>query len=182
MRSLAVQSDGRIIVTGEVLGQAFAPSGQTAVFRFLGGDSARIRPLGERRAVEYFHAGQGHYFLTAETAEIASLDVFNPDGWARTGATFQVWDDDASSLSTVCRFWSGASFAPKSSHFYTPDAEECASLKAGNTWLFEGNVFDLRHGRVARLPDRFTASLSRLQQRCGWRAESSLYDNARNTR
>ena len=144
MRSVSVQSDGRIIVAGEVLIQAGAPSGQPAVFRFLGGNSAGIRPLGERRAVEYFHAGQGHYFLTTEASEIDESRRVQPNGWARTGSTFRVWDDDASSLSSVCRFWSGASFAPKSSHFYTPEAGECALLKAGKTWMFEGNVFNLR--------------------------------------
>ena len=144
MRFLSVQPDGRIIVAGDVLTQPRAPSGQSAVFRFLGGDSARFRPLGERRAVEYFHKDQGHYFVTAEASEIIGLDVFNPNAWVRTGSTFRVWDDDSSSLSKVCRFWSGATFAPKSSHFYTPEGTECTLLKAGDTWLFEGNVFELR--------------------------------------
>ncbi len=39
----------------------------------------------------------------------------------------------------MCRFFS-ASFAPKSSHFYTADAIECASVKSNPDWTFEGVV------------------------------------------
>ena len=34
------------------------------------------------------------------------------------------------------RFFSGA-FAPKSGHFYSNDAAECAALQRGNTWSLE---------------------------------------------
>jgi hypothetical protein len=42
---------------------------------------------------------------------------------------------------SVCRFWSGQHFAPKSSHFYTPFAAECSPGKVGREWSFEGEVF-----------------------------------------
>ena len=41
----------------------------------------------------------------------------------------------------VCRFFS-TSFAPKSSHFYTPSASECALVKTNPDWLFEAEVFN----------------------------------------
>jgi hypothetical protein len=41
---------------------------------------------------------------------------------------------------TVCRFFS-ARFAPKSSHFYTASAQECAGVKRSADWQFEGEVF-----------------------------------------
>jgi hypothetical protein len=44
----------------------------------------------------------------------------------------------------VCRFWSARSFAPKSSHFYTPYADECAKVKQDPAWLFERNAFFVR--------------------------------------
>ena len=44
----------------------------------------------------------------------------------------------------MCRFWSDQSYAPKSSHFYSPYADECASLKAGSVWRFERDAFLLR--------------------------------------
>ncbi len=40
----------------------------------------------------------------------------------------------------VCRFFTVA-FPPKSSHFYTADAAECAKLKTNPDWIFEAEVF-----------------------------------------
>ncbi|MEP7329600.1 MAG: hypothetical protein ABI777_10345 [Betaproteobacteria bacterium] len=42
----------------------------------------------------------------------------------------------------MCRFFS-TNFAPKSSHFYTPSASECAIVKANPNWLFEAEVFNM---------------------------------------
>ncbi len=86
-------------------------------------------------ATEYFHAGFGHYFITTNPQEALALDTGQIAGWARTGESFAV--DGAAD---VCRFFS-AVFAPKSSHFYTPYAAECANLGFGSTWTFEGRVF-----------------------------------------
>jgi hypothetical protein len=36
--------------------------------------------------IEYYHAGFGHYFITANTDEIARLDDGSIAGWTRTGA------------------------------------------------------------------------------------------------
>ena len=140
---LSVRPDGRIVVAGDIVTEN-GFSNQPAVLQFLGGDSTRTRPLSERVAIEYFHAGYGHYFLTADAHEIADLDVPNPSGWARTGHSFRVWDDDDPSLRPACRFWSDQSFAPKSSHFYTPYEAECSALKAGSTWRFERDAFSVR--------------------------------------
>ena len=43
----------------------------------------------------------------------------------------------------MCRFFS-ASFAPKSSHFYTPFATECDDVKANPDWQFEAIAFYLK--------------------------------------
>ncbi|MDH5287357.1 MAG: hypothetical protein OEX23_12095 [Betaproteobacteria bacterium] len=104
----------------------------------------RLDPLRERRAVEYFHAGFGHYFITAIEGEIAALDTAPSSAWTRTGRTFNVFDEGPAPLAPVCRFWSDQSFAPKSSHFYTPYVHECDLLKAGTTWRYEGEMFSLR--------------------------------------
>jgi Repeat of unknown function (DUF5648) len=41
----------------------------------------------------------------------------------------------------VCRFFS-ATFAPKSSHFYTNDPAECAALQSAGVWTLENaNAF-----------------------------------------
>ena len=90
--------------------------------------------------VEYGYAPWGHYFMTANPAEIAFLD--GKLGWIRTGETFKVSDSAGSGLSPVCRFFATI-FNPKSSHFYTPFASECEPLKAGvgPGWQYEGIAF-----------------------------------------
>jgi hypothetical protein len=91
-------------------------------------------------AVEYHHGDFDHYFVTAIADEIAKLDNGTFAGWTRTGRQFNVLTSSAPGLATVCRFFS-TTFAPKSSHFYTPDAGECTTVKANPNWQFEGEVF-----------------------------------------
>jgi hypothetical protein len=91
--------------------------------------------------VEYFHAGFGHYFVTGSAAEVAALDAGTVSGWARTGRSFKAYANAGASLVTVCRFFTEA-FAPKSSHFYTPIANECDGLRsASREWRYEGDAF-----------------------------------------
>jgi len=81
--------------------------------------------------------------MTADADEIAFLDTASgADAWTRTGLAFNVWDGPSADVVPVCRFWSDQSFAPKSSHFYTPYAEECAIVKTNPVWLFERNAFN----------------------------------------
>lgn len=88
-------------------------------------------------AVEYFHADFGHYFVTASPVEITALDAGQFEGWTRTGQLFDVWTANASGLATMCRFFSAA-FAPRSSHFYTPDSAECNEVRDNTVWQYEG--------------------------------------------
>ena len=91
-------------------------------------------------AIEYYHAGFDHYFMTASAAEASILDAGTTiKGWARTGKTFSV---DDTSGSPVCRFFS-TSFAPKSSHFYTANVAECATVKANPNWAYESVAFNV---------------------------------------
>jgi hypothetical protein len=92
-------------------------------------------------AVEYYHAGYGHYFVTAGAAEVASLDAGAPPGWARTGESFEVLPSGTYGAAGVCRFWSGETYAPKSSHVYLTNAAECALRRGDPAWNFEGEVF-----------------------------------------
>jgi hypothetical protein len=93
------------------------------------------------QAVEYYYADWDHYFVTAFASEIALLDggAFNGN-WKRTGETFKVWTQGSSTTPAACRFFS-TNFAPKSSHFYTPSASECAAVKENPDWQFEGVAF-----------------------------------------
>ena len=91
-------------------------------------------------AVEYYHQAFDHYFITAIADEITKLDNGTFAGWTRTGRSFRIYPNAAAGLNAVCRFFSTA-FAPKSSHFYTPDAGECTTVKANPDWQFEAEVF-----------------------------------------
>lgn len=91
-------------------------------------------------AVEFRHAAFDHYFVTTIADEITKLDNGTFAGWARTGREFKVFAAANTGLEKVCRFFSAA-FAPKSSHFYTPFAQECTDVKANPDWEFEGEVF-----------------------------------------
>jgi len=91
-------------------------------------------------AIEYYHAQFDHYFVTANPDEVAKLDAGVFAGWTRTGQSFNVLPLDAQNAANMCRFFS-VSFAPKSSHFYTPYADECAAVKLNPDWQFEAEVF-----------------------------------------
>ena len=93
--------------------------------------------------VEYYNTDFNHYFVTSFADEIALLDAGRFQGWVRTGRTFPVWVQDNGSRHAVCRFFS-ASFAPKSSHFYTPFPDECATVQANPNWTFEGIAFHVQ--------------------------------------
>jgi hypothetical protein len=90
--------------------------------------------------VEYYHAAFDHYFITSIADEITKLDNGTIVGWARTGQSFNVYADAPAGSSDVCRFFSTA-FGPRSSHFYTASASECAMVKQNVNWLFEAVVF-----------------------------------------
>jgi probable HAF family extracellular repeat protein len=90
-------------------------------------------------AIEYHYAAFDHYFITAIPNEISALDGGMFPGWVRTGEAFNVYSNPSVGSASVCRFFS-TSFAPKSSHFYTPDAGECAIVNQNGGWLLEGDV------------------------------------------
>lgn len=92
-------------------------------------------------AVEYYYAAWNFYFETAFPDEIAALDGGAFGGvWRRTGQTFMVWPQSNAYASPTCRFFSTA-FSPKSSHFYTPFASECAAVKVNAAWQYEAIAF-----------------------------------------
>jgi Repeat of unknown function (DUF5648) len=113
------------------------------------GDVASDAPI---VAVEYYHAGFGHYFLTAQADEIAGLDGGAYGGaFARTGLEFNVRDGPADGAIPVCRFFT-VTFAPKSSHFYTSDPDECEAVKNNPDWQFEKVAFYVHRDEVGACP------------------------------
>jgi hypothetical protein len=101
-----------------------------------------VKPAGgtKRPVVEYYHAAFDHYFVTDIPDEIAKLDNGTFKGWARTGESFAAYASPPTGSAGVCRFFS-TTFAPKSSHFYTPDVNECGVVKASGDWQYEATVF-----------------------------------------
>jgi len=114
-----------------------------------------VKPAGGtlRPVIEYYHAVFDHYFVTDLPDEITKLDNGTFVGWARTGESFAAYASLPTGSAGVCRFFS-KTFAPKSSHFYTPDVNECGVVKASADWQFEGAVFGvLAPGPTGNCPD-----------------------------
>ena len=118
-------------------------------------------PVGYALAVEFYNAAFAHFFISTNPDEIAKLDSGAIPGWQRTGQSFNVYATPGTGLAAVCRFFS-ASFAPKSSHFYTPSVSECAIVKTNPNWLFEAEVFNMILPSAAGLCPAGTKSLYRL--------------------
>jgi YVTN family beta-propeller protein len=113
-------------------------------------------------AVEYYYAAWDFYFVTAFPDEIAALDGGAFGGvFQRTGQTFLVWPQTNPSASPTCRFFSTA-FDPKSSHFYTPFAAECAVVKTYPQWRYEGIAFYIKLADANGLCSGGTIPLYRL--------------------
>ena len=76
-------SDGILIgAPGECPG----PCGGPMLLRLHGGEGSVSRPIREERAIEFYHAGFGHYVIAATQREIATLDYGLCDPRGRGGA------------------------------------------------------------------------------------------------
>ena len=115
------------------------------------------QPPGKSHVVEYFNTHIGHYFYTADFAEITGIDAGAAGpGWEKTGLVFAVFssvpasgngvlyptcDKDSSPCMPISRFYGTPGLGPNS-HFYIGDAGEAAGLKQPNTgWTFEKVAF-----------------------------------------
>jgi hypothetical protein len=113
-------------------------------------------------AVEYYYAACDYYFVTSFPDEIAVLQCEAcPGVWKRTGQSFKVWTQGSATSLAACRFFS-TNFAPKSSHFYTPFAAECSSVKANPDWEFEAVAFFTQLADASGNCDAGTVPLYRL--------------------
>ena len=145
--------------------------------------------------VEYFNAGFGHYFMSADADEIAGLDGGAFGGaFVRTGAGFNAWSTQAAGTVPVCRFFTTpGTFGTKSSHFYTANPVECDGLKLNPSWIYEKIAFFIaipsggicpggtipvyrmyNHGQTGAPNHRFTTNLATYQQfttTMGWDQE-----------
>ena len=121
----------------------------SAVFLAAGGirspGSGPVTNSNVIRAIEYYHAGFNHYFVTTIPNEITLLDQRHV---RRLGAHRQgvqrVRAGNAPERSTSTAS-SAATLVSTliSTHFYTSNAPEAAGLKVNPRWVFEGTVFGL---------------------------------------
>jgi probable HAF family extracellular repeat protein len=94
-------------------------------------------------AIEYRHGEFDDHFLTIDSDEMWKLDAGVLPGWVRTGESIPTYSVDTPGSTAFCRFWSGQTFGPRSSHFFTPVGGECAIVKRNRDWIFEGEVFSM---------------------------------------
>ena len=96
------------------------------LFRFLFiascGLAASLPVAASPTAVEYFHSGYGHYFVTASPQEIAALDAGAlPRVDPHRGVVRRARSSAPPGRPTSAASGAGQTFAPRSSHFYTSD-------------------------------------------------------------
>ena len=113
-------------------------------------------------ATEWYHQAFNHYFHSVLEPENRVLGdgVFGND-WNTTSEFWRVWTQPGPGRQPVCRFFS-ATFAPRSSHFFTPYGPECESLKTGGVWQYEGTLYFLQLPDAAGNCVAGTAALYRL--------------------
>ncbi len=116
---------------------------EPVAFGLFIGPAALVPGPATATAIEYYHAAFNHYFVTAIADEITKLDNGTFVGWARTGEAFKVFVLGTAGTLQVCRLFSVIPGALISTHFYTANVPECASLKSNPDWVFEDNVFGL---------------------------------------
>ena len=78
-------------------------------------------------AVEYYHAGFDHYFVTATPSEIHALDAGTLKGWQRTGEAFAAFGSLQAGVARICRFYIPPAFGD--SHFLSASGAECADVR-----------------------------------------------------
>jgi len=114
-------------------------------FKQIGAYLQTFAPTGSgvKPVVEYYNAGFGHYFTTADPDEITGLDAGAFNGaFVRTGRGFNAFASSAAGTVPVCRFFTTpGAFGAKSSHFYTANPAECAGLKLNPAWVYEKIAF-----------------------------------------
>ncbi len=108
-------------------------------------------------AVEFYHAGMDHYFITASAQEIHDLDTHVRPGWSRTGYSFFVWTATGGAAFPVCRYYIPPGYGD--SHFFSASPHECAVAPVMFPWIEKESdaVFNIA------LPDPDTGACANYQ-------------------
>lgn len=93
-----------------------------------------------RDAVEYYHQGFDHYFVTWVPQEMANLDSGATTGWARTGQSFKVYETAQAATAAVCRIYIPP--GKGDGHFFGRDVNECdGTMQKNPTFILEAPAF-----------------------------------------
>jgi len=125
------------------------PSNQADIAAYLGTFLSGPVTIG---VVEFYNAGQDHYFITAAAAEISDLDHGVHPGWIRTGLGFNAYATATAGASPVCRFYIPPALGD--SHFYSASPAECAQVLAS----FPGFTYESPNVFYIGLPDTVTGA------------------------
>jgi hypothetical protein len=89
---------------------------------------AAFTPVRLHTAIEFYHAGFDHYFVTQLAAEIDALDSGQTAGWTRTGRGFAIFTGSPpGTFSPVCRFYIPPEHGD--SHFFSASIASPPSLE-----------------------------------------------------
>ena len=99
-------------------------------------------------AIEFYHAGFDHYFISAEPSDLNALDAGVLSGWQRTGQSIPMFGAAEANASIVYRFYIPP--AQGDSHFFTGDANEAAEVRRRFPGFVEEGPLSMR----TVLPDR----------------------------
>ncbi len=128
---------GTSCANGAVCGAGLLDAGLALQSTIAGPNTA---PPGTVAVIEYYRADRDHYFMTADPAEIAFVDIYLSAYFKRTGEVFFAWVDPTrapADAHPVCRFYSPLVLID--SHFFTASASEClfVQLRWQGIWLLE---------------------------------------------
>lgn len=109
-------------------------------------------------AIEYYHAGLDHYFVSPLAPDIAALDSGRLAGWVRTGQSFTVALAPAGGENPVCRFYIPPQHGD--SHFLSASPAECAAVlqKIATDPNYSGYVYETPSAFYIALPDTTTGA------------------------
>lgn len=116
-------------------------------------------PVSPVDLVEFYNTGLGHYFMSADLAEIESIDRGDAGlGWVRTGERVAGVAADACALGyrnpdPLFRFYGRPGVGPNS-HFFTADRAECGQVRRDPGWNFEQVPFRVWSAREGACPPK----------------------------
>jgi hypothetical protein len=138
-------SDDELHQLGQLHGSDFEAVDESSLMRNV--DSGQVSAgvatssVATVDVVEFYRATKDHYFMTADVAEIGSLDAQADHAWTRTGQSFKAFapgQAGISGTSSVCRLY-GLPSAGLDTHFYSASPSECTGVAARfpGAWLIE---------------------------------------------